>query len=69
MSAAGTVMASYANQKFDDADAKVRDFSLAYDHALSKRTSAYVAYKALRVNVDGEKDTLNAFAVGVKHAF
>ena len=69
VSAAGTVMASYANQKFDDADAKVRDFSLAYDHALSKRTSAYVAYKALRVSVDGEKDTLNAFAVGVKHAF
>ena len=68
VTAQGTVLASFANHKIDDSSSKFRDFTLAYDHALSKRTSAYAAYKSLRIEFDG-KDTLNTLAVGVKHAF
>ena len=68
VSAQGTVMASFSNHRSSDIDAKFRDFTVAYDHAISKRTSAYAAYKTVRVEFEG-KDTLNTFAVGVKHAF
>lgn len=69
VSAQGTILASFAQNKIDDTDFKVRDFSVAYDHALSKRTSAYVGLKSLRFSAPGGSETLNNVAVGVKHAF
>ncbi|MFT3757287.1 porin [Thauera sp.] len=45
--AAGNVHLSYAQVKFDipgDSDTKIKSYTLAYTHALSKRTTAYVAY-------------------------
>jgi predicted porin len=69
VTAQGTVMASFANHKVDDTDDKFRDFSVVYDHALSKRTNGYVGFKSTRVRADGDKETFNTLAVGVKHAF
>jgi len=69
VTAQGTVMASFSNHKIDDTDAKFRDFSVVYDHALSKRTNGYVGFKSTRVRADGDKETFNTLAVGVKHAF
>ena len=68
VTAQGTVMASFASHKIDDTDVKFRDFSLVYDHALSKRTNAYVGFKATRAQA-GDKETYNTLALGVKHAF
>ncbi|MFN3915857.1 MAG: porin [Aquabacterium sp.] len=66
----GTVLASYANHKVDDTSLKFRDFSVVYDHALSKRTNGYVAFKGTRAqNFAGTKETYNTLALGVKHAF
>ncbi|MFT3757290.1 porin [Thauera sp.] len=44
---AGNIHAAYGQTKFDvpgDSDTKVKSYTLAYTHALSKRTTAYVAY-------------------------
>jgi predicted porin len=66
----GTVLASYANHKVDDTSLKFRDFSVVYDHALSKRTNGYVGFKGTRAqNFAGTKETYNTLALGVKHAF
>jgi predicted porin len=66
VSAAGTVVASFANIK--QGDAKARDFTIVYDHALSKRTAVYVAAKNQYDNtVDPKSGT--SFGVGVRHAF
>lgn len=68
VTASGSVLASYGSAKYKAAadDATSRILSLGYDHALSKRTSAYAA-------VSTEKLTDNkggrAIAVGVKHSF
>jgi len=67
VSAQGTILASFAQNKFGDV--KTRDFSALYDHALSKRTSAYAGLKSVRFSADGESETLNNFAVGIKHSF
>jgi predicted porin len=69
VTAQGTVLASFAESNLDDSSFKVRDLSVVYDHALSKRTSAYVGMKSLRFSAEGGSETLNNFAVGVKHAF
>ncbi|HEX5372501.1 MAG TPA: porin [Aquabacterium sp.] len=69
VSAQGTVLASFAQTKLDDTDLKLRDLSVVYDHALSKRTSAYAGLKSLRISADGGSETLNNVAVGIKHAF
>lgn len=69
VSTQGTVLASYANLKSSDFDVSVRNFSLVYDHALSKRTNAYVGLNNVRVKVAGESESGNTFGVGIKHAF
>lgn len=68
VTASGSVLASYGAAKFkaaaDDATSKI--FSLGYDHALSKRTSAYAAFSTEKVT---ENKGGRAIAVGVKHTF
>lgn len=68
VTASGTVLASYGAAKYkqvgDDASDKI--FSVGYDHALSKRTSAYTAFTTEKLS--GFKGG-RAFAVGVKHTF
>lgn len=66
VSAQGTILASYGNSKIDGW--KVTDLSLAYDHALSKRTSAYVGIKNVRDN-DADPKNGTSFGVGIKHSF
>lgn len=67
VSAQGTVLASYSQMKFD-AD-RESQLSVVYDHALSKRTSAYVGLKNVRVKESGQSESGNSFGVGIKHAF
>lgn len=67
VSAQGTILASYGQIKFD-AD-RVSQLSVVYDHALSKRTSAYVGLLNLRVKEAGDSESGNSFGVGIKHAF
>ena len=68
VTASGSVLASYGAAKYkavaDDATSKI--FSLGYDHALSKRTSAYAALSTEKVT---ENKGGRAIAVGVKHTF
>lgn len=69
---AGSVHAAYGQVKTSfpvGADEKERQFSLAYHHALSKRTSVYAAgtYAKWEQAADEEKTT--ALAVGLRHAF
>lgn len=66
VSSAGTVLTSYAQGKYDSE--KIRQFSLAYDHALSKRTGAYVGIVNLRDNQADPKSG-TSFVVGARHAF
>ncbi len=66
VSSAGTVLTSYAQGKQEDA--KLRQFSLAYDHSLSKRTGAYVGAVNQRFNLADPKSG-TSFMVGVRHAF
>jgi len=68
VTATGTVMASYGQAKYkqigDDATNKI--FSVGYDQALSKRTSAYAAFTTEKITtVTGGR----ALAVGLKHNF
>ena len=78
--AAGNVHLGYGEADYDWADAKAKSYSIAYTHALSKRTTAYVGYNqtdnddgltkgvvAASAGVDGDK--ANVFAVGVRHTF
>jgi predicted porin len=67
----GSVLVSYGENKLEIAgDAlKVRDLSLAYQHNISKRTAAYGAVGAERLQFDAEKITATNFSVGVKHSF
>ncbi len=67
VTAAGTVLASFGQLKNDGVSGqKTTEISLAYDHAISKRTGAYVG-----LNNTKEKGvkSANTFAVGVRHAF
>lgn len=66
VTSAGNVLVSYGQGKYDDG--KARQFSLAYDHAISKRTGAYVGATNLRDNTADPKGG-TSFAVGVRHAF
>ena len=68
VTASGTVMASYGQAKYkqigDDATNKI--FSVGYDQALSKRTSAYAAFTSEKLTaISGGR----AVAVGLKHNF
>lgn len=64
VTAAGGVHASYGQAKLDDTKAK--QFSLAYHHSLSKRTSAYAGLAVIDADADENQTTV---AVGVRHAF
>lgn len=68
VTASGSVLASYGAAKYkepgDDASSKI--LSLGYDHALSKRTSAYAALSTEKLT--GVKSG-RGVSVGVKHAF
>ncbi|WP_418648224.1 porin [Thauera butanivorans] len=85
--AAGNVHLSYAQVKFDipnASDTKVKSYTLAYTHALSKRTTAYVAYNRTD-NDDGEVaglvnyghkagstfggENADLLGVGIRHTF
>lgn len=65
----GAVHASYGQTKVDSD--KARQFSLAYHHSLSKRTSAYagVAYAKDDALFGVVESKTTALAVGVRHAF
>jgi predicted porin len=66
VSSSGAILTSYAQGKQEDF--KVRQFSLAYDHSLSKRTGAYVGAVNLRNNQADPKSGTSV-VVGVRHAF
>lgn len=69
VSAAGAVHTSYARAKFDGD--REYQFSLAYNHALSKRTGAYVGVTRIKGEIEEAEATGRAtvFGVGVRHAF
>jgi len=67
VTAQGTILASYGQIKF--ADDRESLLSLVYDHALSKRTSAYVGLQNQRIKEAGNSESGNSFAVGIKHSF
>ena len=53
-----------------DADGKLKQFSLGYDHSLSKRSGVYAALTSKKLSDFGfEDETANTFAVGLRHAF
>ncbi len=66
---AGNVLVSYGEAKIDDNKAK--EFSLAYEHNISKRTSAYVGLNNTRHDylAAPADESGTSFAVGVRHAF
>ena len=70
---AGKVMVSYGQTKYDGiyvADGKLKQFSLGYDHSLSKRSGGYAALTSKKLSDFGFSDeTANTFAVGLRHAF
>lgn len=78
VTSAGNFLVTYAQTKYDDgfgltgfADgAKLKQFSLGYDHSISKRTGAYVAFTNKKFSgITADDDTANIFAVGVRHSF
>jgi predicted porin len=66
VSANGSVLVSFGQGKQNDF--KAREFSLAYDHALSKRTSAYVGLNNSR-NSEAAPKSGTSVAAGIRHAF
>lgn len=69
VTAAGTVLASWTHAKQDNVG-KTDDLSVAYDHAMSKRTGAYgaVVYQQFKPQGGDSKSGLS-LAVGLRHAF
>lgn len=66
VSASGSIMASYGEDKIKNNGGKDKIFSLGYDHAISKRTDVYIAVTNEKVtNVKGA----TSGAVGIKHNF
>ena len=69
VSAAGSVLVSYGQTKYEDAGAdagKFKQYSIGYDHFISKRTDLYAAYTSKKLENVG---SVGSFAVGIKHAF
>jgi predicted porin len=66
VTAAGSVLVSYGQDKLSNSGGTDKIFSLGYDHFLSKRTDVYAG-------LSNEKATKlksgTTFAVGIKHAF
>lgn len=69
---AGSVHAAYGQVKTSfpvGADEKERQFSLAYHHTLSKRTSVYAGGKYVKFEDGVDETKTTALAVGLRHAF
>ena len=71
---AGKIMVSYGQTKYNDfafaPEGKLKQFSLGYDHSLSKRTGAYAALTSKKLSDVGlDDESANTFAIGVRHAF
>jgi len=62
----GAVLASFGEGKQNDA--RLREFSLAYDYSLSKRTGAYAGLIYGNAKY-GNSETATTYAVGLRHAF
>jgi predicted porin len=72
VTAAGNVLVSYGQTKYDDGvdEAKLKQFSLGYDYSLSKRTGVYAALTTKKLSDAGMiDDTATTYAVGLRHAF
>ncbi len=76
VTSAGNVLIAYGQTKYDDGfggapdGSKLRQISLGYDHSISKRTGAYVAFTNKKLSdFTIEDDTANTFAVGIRHSF
>ena len=80
VTAAGNLLFSYGQTKYDDNftvngvtapdGSKLRQISLGYDHSISKRTGAYVAFTNKKLSdFVIQDDTANTVAVGVRHSF
>ncbi|MGE5450394.1 MAG: porin [Acidobacteriota bacterium] len=69
VTAAGTVLASWTHAKTDN-DGKADQLSVAYDHALSKRTGVFggVMYEQFKPE-SGDSHSGLSLAVGLHHAF
>lgn len=67
VSTAGAVLVSYGQGKQDEF--KRKEFSLAYDHSLSKRTGAYIGVNHSKADTGADDDSGTSFAVGVRHSF
>jgi predicted porin len=68
VTAEGAVLVSVGQSKLDGS-LKVRDFSIAYDQALSKRTDAYIGLRDERFSGEGDSAKQNALSAGVRHRF
>ena len=69
---AGSVHAAFGQVKASfpvGADEKERQFSLAYHHALSKRTSVYAGGTYAKWEQAAAEEKTTTLAVGVRHAF
>ncbi|HIV72665.1 MAG TPA: porin [Candidatus Aquabacterium excrementipullorum] len=73
VTSAGNVLVTYGQTKYEIAagQAKLKQFAVGYDHSISKRTGAYVAFtnKKLSGDIAIDDDTANVFAVGIRHSF
>jgi len=73
VTAAGKVAVAYGQRKFTDSgfNEKAKQFSVAYEHTLSKRTSVYAAAGNLKYsNNDGDASIKSTnYAFGIKHNF
>lgn len=81
VSAAGTVLAAYGRSFDGDNGGRSNNFSLAYLHGLSKRTTLYTGYTHFKNGTTGinagiggavptnDKGTVNGVVVGVQHKF
>jgi predicted porin len=66
VSAQGSVLASWGQDKVKSNGGKDTIFSLGYDHFLSKRTDVYVGLTSEKAT---GKSNATSFAAGIKHAF
>lgn len=79
VSAAGKVMVAYGQRKVENGfyastynpAGKAKQFSVGYEHNLSKRTSVYVAATNLKLNASlyGSNTSSKNYAFGIKHNF
>ena len=64
----GAVLGSYGQSR-TDSDNRTREFTLAYDYSLSKRTGVYAGLVYANVKEAGDSDNVTTYAVGLRHAF